>query len=635
MNLEGDTVKKFFSVITAVLVLALFSGNCYAAFVYPEYKTNNKNQTEINERINIVYDNSGHEDVKDMLVDILKAAAIAENADVWIYPVAGGVEPIKVVPGKEFMDKHFVNYAKSSNEFKEENVMQTAMDALVADTSVENKRFILYASADTAQLNSNYDIHDGIDEYLNNYSDVTFSVFYSFGSMLNKSDFITPLTYRDVMTENADIDAVIEEIKNGGPGTYDYVSDCDLFGFLAIKNGYSKFEGDYNEESGVLKLPKGTFDNNVFVFATSSRDTYRDAECHVYIGGCMMGKAAFEKYSQKSEISGVALSYNHTLLSTENSAFAMFTADGEVVNPAQDDIYIRVVNASKVELYQRSKKGAGVCSKDVKYETKQDSKVHNVYGPQKAVNVVFDSDAAQETTGGGTTAEKGIAGSIVSGILGIIGFILGLLFTLLMLLIPVFIIALIASAKFRSYVQLKILDTKLGPVYEKILIKVKKFFTDVAGAGVKIRGSADLKGDYIFISKASADMGLPNNRISLVIRELESRGISCWLSENGIKAGEDYNVVLPQAIKSCTLFLLFVSPMSVKSSDVVSEIGTAKEYKKNIIPVQIEPFDLFKQFPNWAYMLKQYQKTDLFVSKQEDIKALADQIEKLYKENKK
>jgi len=198
-----------------------------------------------------------------------------------------------------------------------------------------------------------------------------------------------------------------------------------------------------------------------------------------------------------------------------------------------------------------------------------------------------------------------------------------------------FIILLIASRKFRSYIQLKILNTKFGPLYEKTLIKIKKIISDIAGAGAKIRGNADLKGDYIFISKASADMGLPNNRITLLIRELESRGIACWLSETGIKAGEDYNVILPQAIRGCTLFLLFVSPMSVKSSDVVSEIGTAKEHKKNIIPVQIEPFDLFKDFPNWAYMLKQYQKTDLFTSKQEDIKSLADQIESTYNALKK
>ncbi len=623
-------MKKLFRVITFVLALSLFAGNCYAAFVYPEYKGSNKNQAEINERINIVYDNSGHDDVKDMLVDILKASAIAENSDIWIYPVAGSAPPVKVVAGKEFMDKHFVNYAKSSNEFKDENVMQTAIDALAADTSVESKRFILYASTDTAQLNSNYDIHYGIDEYLANYSDVKFSVFYSFGSMLDKSDFVRPATYRDTN----DLEEMIEEIQNGGPGSYDYISNCDLFGFLAVKNGYSKFEGDYNQDNGILKLPKGTFDNNVFVFAESTRDTYRDDDCHIYLGGCMMGQATFEKYSQKSEISGVALSYNHTLLTTENSVFAMFTADGDAINPAGEDAYIRLINASEVELYQRSKKGAGVCSKDTKYETKQDSEIHNVYGPQKVANVVFDTDATQETTGGTTSEPKGIVGSILSVILGIIGFILGLLFTLLLFLIPVFVIALIASAKFRSYIQLKILNTKFGPFYEKTVIKIKKFFADVAGAGVKIRGNADLMGDYIFISKASADMGLPNNRISLVIRELESRGISCWLSENGIKAGEDYNVVLPKAIKSCTLFLLFVSPMSIKSSDVVSEIGTAKEYKKNIIPVQIEPFDLFKQFPNWAYMLKQYQKTDLFASKQEDIKALADQIEKLYNENR-
>jgi len=139
-----------------------------------------------------------------------------------------------------------------------------------------------------------------------------------------------------------------------------------------------------------------------------------------------------------------------------------------------------------------------------------------------------------------------------------------------------------------------------------------------------------MQGDYVFISKASADMGLPNNRVALVVKELEKRGIKCWLSETGIKAGDNYNAVLPLAIRSCKMFLLFISPMSVKSSDVVSEIGTAKEYKKPIVPVQIEQFDLFKMYSDWAYMLKQYQKTDLFSSKEEDVKAICDQIVEAY-----
>ena len=56
----------------------------------------------------------------------------------------------------------------------------------------------------------------------------------------------------------------------------------------------------------------------------------------------------------------------------------------------------------------------------------------------------------------------------------------------------------------------------------------------------------------------------------------------------------------------------------------------AKEYKKPIVPVQIEQFDLFKMYPDWAYMLKQYQKTDLFSSKEEDVKAICDQIIEAY-----
>ena len=193
----------------------------------------------------------------------------------------------------------------------------------------------------------------------------------------------------------------------------------------------------------------------------------------------------------------------------------------------------------------------------------------------------------------------------------------------------VFIVLLIVNRKFRCYVQLKIIATKYGPTYEKIIVKIKTNIKDISGAGVKIKGNPDLQGKYIFISKASADMISGTNRVSLVVSELEKRNIKCWTSETGIKPGQDYNVVLPEAIRKCALFLVFVSPMSVKSSEVISEISTAKEHKKNIIPIQIEPFDLFKDFPNWGYMLKQYQKTDLFNSKPEEIKTLADYIEQM------
>ncbi len=620
-------MKRVLSML--VVVLILLSATCQAAFVYPEYSGANQNEVKVKERVNIVFDNSGHENVKKMLIDVISSASIAENSEIWIYPIAGTVKSVKVEPSKDFVEKHFNSYSKSSNEFKEENVIEKAISDLSKDTSSKSKRFILYMDKDTSQMRGEYKLYNGITKYMAENPDVQFSVISSIGSMITESSAIE--------YSNVDFFGNDEKVTLNN---YDYMKVSSLFEFMLLKNGYSLGEATYDSENGVIKIEKGKADNNIFVKITGRKQRYvytkdgsGETEVDVYLGGCMMGTDAYNTYLKKSKVSSVALSYNHVAMEDTLDGYvtssALYTADGECVNPSEDDLYIPAINAEKVVVYHRNTKGSGVCTKNTSYKTKQDKEIINADAPRETEEDVFAlARGSAKTTSSSNRSFFSVVGGIIGGIFRII-------FALIRLLIIAFIILFIAHKKFRSYVQLKILDSKFGPTYEKLVKRVKKIVSDIAGSGVKIRGDADLKGDYIFISKASADMGLPNNRISLVVKELESRGIKCWLSENGIKPGQDYNVVLPEAIKSCTMFLLFISPMSVKSAEVISEIGTAKEHKKTIIPVQIEPFDLFKDYPNWAYMLKQFQKTDLFASKTDEIKTLADLIEKSYNELKK
>ena len=100
-------MKGFSRVITIVLVLLFVPSVCFADFTYPQYTGANKGEASITERINIVFDNSGHDEVKDMMIDIVKAAAVAENAAIWIYPIAGSAEPVQVLPGKDFAENYF------------------------------------------------------------------------------------------------------------------------------------------------------------------------------------------------------------------------------------------------------------------------------------------------------------------------------------------------------------------------------------------------------------------------------------------------------------------------------------------------------------------------------------------------
>lgn len=596
-----------------VLLMLLTSTVCSAAWVYPEYSGTNMNAPAKNERINIVFDNSGHEYVKKMLVNTLIAASVAENTDIWIYPVAGSNEPIKVEPTKAFVEANFNKYTKSSNEFKEENMLERAVNELVNDTTVTTKRLILYADDNTSNMRSEYSKSGSVYDYMDAYPNVKFTTFDSYGGVYDPF------------------------FSSYDRANYEIVSGEELPGFILVKNGYSKCEATYNKESGVVTIDKNKADSNIFVLATETG--YGD-ERTTFLSGCLMDADTYKSYLGKSKVKGVALSYNHIVADYhgDNSSFAaaLYTLDGETINPQTETICIPVKNADEVTVYHRETKGVGVCSADTTYKASQDKDIVNIYAPkgEEIPDAIVGATQENESMGDILKSEESIVKKIFDVIVLVIGFIIGLVFRIIKIGIFVLIVACIVSGKVRSYLQLKILGSKLGPTYEKLVVKIKTVIKDISNAGKKIKGNADLNGKYVFISKASADMIAPNNRIELLICELEKRGISCWTSEKGIKPGQNYNLILPEAIRKCALFLLFVSPMSVKSTEVVSEIGTAKEYKKEIIPVQIEPFDLFKDFPDWAYMLKQYQKADLFRSKPEEIKALADYIEQTFNEIK-
>lgn len=595
-------------VLSLIMVIMMFTTTvCNAAgWVYPEHSV--ANTPVKNERINIVFDNSGHKYVKSMLVEVLIAASVAENADIWIYPIAGSNEPIKVEPTKEFVESNFNKYTKSSNEFKTENMSQKAFDDLVADTSVEKKRYIKYIDENTKNSHSEYDIDDYSEVDASIYPDIKLTSFRASGKIMT-------YVYNDTIGEN-----------------YDSVQYVNLHEFILIKNGYSQCEVNYDKKSGVITIDKNKAYNNIFVFALNYEDygwsfNSDDEVYTAYLSGCLMDADTYKDYTSKAKVKGVALSYNHIVADhykNEDSTFAaaLFTLDGTTINPQEEAIYIPVKNAYEVKVYHRETKGCGICSAETSYKVSQDKEIVNEYAPEDETEDVSSMLGSDESTS--------------NKVLSIIGLILGSILTIVLSLlrfgILAFIIIYIVNRKFRSYIQLKILATKFGPTYEKILIKIKKIIKDILNSGKKIKGNADLNCKYIFISKSSADMIIPNNRIELLICELEKRGIKCWISEKGIKPGQNYNLILPEAISKCALFLLFVSPMSVKSSEVVSEVSTAKEYHRNIIPIQIEPFELFKEFPDWAYMLKQYQKTDLFNSKPEEISTLADYIEQTLNE---
>ena len=82
---------------------------------------------------------------------------------------------------------------------------------------------------------------------------------------------------------------------------------------------------------------------------------------------------------------------------------------------------------------------------------------------------------------------------------------------------------------------------------------------------------------------------------------LDKMGISYWIAPDMIPAGSNYAREIPGAIQCCEVFLLVLSKNSQQSIWVEKEIDSAINYRKTIVPFQIddEPLtDMFRFYLN-------------------------------------
>ena len=101
----------------------------------------------------------------------------------------------------------------------------------------------------------------------------------------------------------------------------------------------------------------------------------------------------------------------------------------------------------------------------------------------------------------------------------------------------------------------------------------------------------------VFISYCSKD----ERYIRKMTQMLDKMGISYWIAPDMIPAGSNYAREIPGAIQCCEVFLLVLSKNSQQSIWVEKEIDSAINYRKTIVPFQIddEPLtDMFRFYLN-------------------------------------
>lgn len=98
----------------------------------------------------------------------------------------------------------------------------------------------------------------------------------------------------------------------------------------------------------------------------------------------------------------------------------------------------------------------------------------------------------------------------------------------------------------------------------------------------------------VFISYARKDYVddqnriIPNNIVSRVQNALRDAGISYWIDEEGLQAGDTFPVKIAQQIEYCQVFLFISTENSNQSLWVINEIATAHHYHKPIIPLRYD-----------------------------------------------
>ncbi len=126
----------------------------------------------------------------------------------------------------------------------------------------------------------------------------------------------------------------------------------------------------------------------------------------------------------------------------------------------------------------------------------------------------------------------------------------------------------------------------------------------------------------VFISYCSKN----RRYIEKMTQMLDKMGITYWIAPDMIPAGSNYAREIPGAIRQCEVFLLVLSKESQQSIWVEKEIDSAINYRRTIVPFQIDDEPLSEMF---RFYLNNVQTIYCVNRPQEAIEELKDRLRNL------
>lgn len=111
-----------------------------------------------------------------------------------------------------------------------------------------------------------------------------------------------------------------------------------------------------------------------------------------------------------------------------------------------------------------------------------------------------------------------------------------------------------------------------------------------------------MTGQDVFISYKSEEFP----QAERVRQRLEQAGISCWMAPASITGGSSYASEIPQAIRSCKVFVLLLSRRAQKSMWIPKELDRAINSGAVIMPLMLEDCPLEDEFSFYLANIQRY-----------------------------
>jgi len=108
-----------------------------------------------------------------------------------------------------------------------------------------------------------------------------------------------------------------------------------------------------------------------------------------------------------------------------------------------------------------------------------------------------------------------------------------------------------------------------------------------------------------------------------VVERLEARELKCWISFRDVRAGENYQEAIVQALETTRGIVFLFSASSSQSNEIKKELSLGGGLKVPVFPLRLSPI-----IPTGAlrYELATRQWIDIFPNEQEALDKLADTI---------